>query len=96
VGQYLASSDVRKRFAEPLAELASEFEKLCRRWERTRKARKIARPDLLLNDSLPQAAIGTLRKLLREASGKLDDAIAGVYRYRRTETRGGRRTGAAK
>jgi len=88
MGQYLTSEDVRERFAGPLLELAADCKRLCDRWEETQKSRAIARPDLLLNDVTPTAALGTLRKFIREASGKLDDAVAGVYRYRNTRTQG--------
>ncbi|MGD0896989.1 MAG: hypothetical protein ABR915_04075 [Thermoguttaceae bacterium] len=87
MGHYLAANDVRERFAEPLSGLATGFADLCKRWERARRSGQIARSDLLLNDVLPQAALGQLRKLLREASGKLEDAIAGVYRYRKVEAK---------
>lgn len=85
MGQYLTSKDVRERFVAPLLELANDCKRLCERWEEAQKSRAIARPDLLLNDVTPTAALGTLRKLVREASGKLDDAVAGVYRYRTTQ-----------
>ena len=85
MGQYLTSGDVRKRFAGPLLKLASDFSELCERWEEAYKSGDIVRPDLLLNEVTPEAAIATLRKFLRETSGKLDDAIGGVYRYRDTE-----------
>jgi len=88
MGQYLTSGDVRERFAEPLFELAADCKRLCDRWEEAQKGREIARPDLLLNDVTPAAAMGTLRKFVREASGKLDDAVAGVYRYRTTRAQG--------
>jgi hypothetical protein len=78
----LTTSDVRKRFVEPLAELSGDFAALCEQWENAYETGQIARPDLLLNDVLPEAAIARLRKLFRETSGKLEDAIAGVYRYR--------------
>ena len=87
MGRYLTPDDVRERFAQPLSTLAAEFTELCKRWEKAYKAGEIARPDLLLNEVLPAAGIGRLRKLLREASGKVDDAIAGVYRYRKTSAR---------
>jgi hypothetical protein len=87
VGHYLTANDVRERFAEPLAALAVEFGELCKRWEKAGQSGGIARADLLLNDVLPQVALGRLRKLLREASGKLDDALAGVYRYRKVEAK---------
>ena len=84
MGQYLTSEDLRERFAGPLLELAADCKRLCDRWDEAQKGRDIARPDLLLNDVTPTAALGSLRKFIREASGKLDDAIAGVYRYRNT------------
>jgi hypothetical protein len=93
VGHYLTANDVRERFAEPLSELATGFAELCKRWEKARQAGQIARGDLLLNDVLPLSALGQLRKLLREASGKLEDAMAGVYRYRKVEAK---RSGRAK
>ena len=71
----------------PLAELSGDFAALCKQWERAYAAGRIARPDLLLNDVLPEAAIARLRKLLRETSGKLEDAMAGVYRYRKVEAK---------
>jgi hypothetical protein len=87
VGHYLTANDVRERFAEPLSELATGFAELGKRWEKARQSGQIARGDLLLNDVLPLSALGRLRKLLREASGKLEDAMAGVYRYRKVEAK---------
>jgi hypothetical protein len=87
VGHYLKANEVRERFAEPLSGLATGFAELCKRWEKARQSGQVARGDLLLNDVLPLAALGRLRKLLREASGKLEDAIAGVYRYRKVEAK---------
>jgi hypothetical protein len=52
------------------------------------------RADLLLNDVLPEAALARLQKFFRETSGKLSDAVAGIYRYRKidaTPSRRGRR-----
>lgn len=86
MGQYLTSDEVRRRFTDPLSKLAADFAQLCKRWDKAHKAGEISRPDLLLNDVLPEMGLGRLRKLLREASGKLDDAAAGVYRYRKTES----------
>ena len=87
MGRYLTSDDVHERFAVPLANLAAEFDALCKKWEEMQRSGAISRPDLLLNHVTPEAAIGTLRKFLREASGKLEDAVAGVYRYRKTQVR---------
>jgi hypothetical protein len=87
VGQYLDHAEVRKRFAKPLSELSSDFDRLCKRWKKAFDSDQIVRDDLLLNDVSAAAALNTLRKFLREASGKLDDAIAGVYRYRDVERR---------
>jgi hypothetical protein len=78
---------VRKRFVEPLGALCDDFARICTRWDKAYRAGEIARPDLLLNDVLPEAAIARLRKLLRETSGKLEDAAAGVYRYRKVEAK---------
>lgn len=87
MGQYLTSEAMRTQFAVPLRELARDFEHLCNRWKMADESGEIARPDILLNQASSEAAIHTLRKFLRETSGKLDDAIAGVYRYRDTERR---------
>lgn len=86
MGQHMTARELQTRFAEPLQELAANCKQLCERWEKAQKNGDIARPDLLLNDVTPTAAMGTLRKFVREASGKLDDAIAGVYRYRNVAT----------
>ena len=94
MGQYLTPEEVRKRFAGPLLGLASDFGSLCDRWEEAHDSQRISRRELLLNDVTPELALGTLRKLLREASGKLEDAIAGVYRYRDLEKR--QKTGKKK
>ncbi len=75
MGHYLTAGDVRKRFVEPLAQLSGDFAKLCQQWEDAEAKGQIARPDLLLNDVLPEAALARLRKLLRETSGKLEDAL---------------------
>jgi hypothetical protein len=75
----------------PLAELSGDFAVLCKQWQQAYAAGRIARPDLLLNDVLPDAALARLRKLFRETSGKLEDATAGVYRYRKVEARRTRR-----
>ncbi len=91
MGHYLTAGDVRKRFVEPLAQLSGDFAKLCQQWEDAEAKGQIARPDLLLNDVLPEAALARLRKLLRETSGKLEDALAGVYRYRNVEAKQSRR-----
>jgi len=87
MGQYLTHADLRERFAVPLQELATGFAELCEAWQRAYESREIVRPDLLLNDATPETAMSTLRRFLREASGKLQDAIAGVYRYRDAELR---------
>ena len=87
VGQYLNHKDVRERFAKPISDLSSDFDRLCRKWKKALDSDQIVRNDLLLNDVSATAALGTLRKFLREAAGKLDDAIAGVYRYRDAERR---------
>jgi hypothetical protein len=91
MGQYLTAEEVRERFAGPLLELAAECKRLCDRWDEAEQGELIARPDLLLNNVTSQAALGTLRKFFREASGKLDDAIAGVYRYRKSKAAGSKR-----
>ena len=57
MGHYLTADDVRERFVRPLAELSGDFAKLCKRWENAYETGRIARPDLLLNDVLPEAAI---------------------------------------
>ena len=87
MGHYLTAADVRKRFVVPLAQLSGDFTELCRNWEDAVETKRIARRDLLLNDVLPEAAIARLRNFLRETSGKLEDAVAGVYRYRHMEAR---------
>ncbi len=94
MGHYRTAAEVRKRFVAPLAELSADFAALCRRWEEADEAAQIARPDLLLNDVLPEAALARLQKFFRETSGKLSDAVAGIYRYRKidaTPSRRGRR-----
>ena len=85
MGHYLTADDLRERFVRPLAKLSGDFAKLCKRWDSAYESGRIARPDLLLNDVLPEAAMLRLGKLLRESACKLEDAVAGVYRYRRVE-----------
>jgi hypothetical protein len=87
MGQYLTAKQLRRDFSEPLFELAADFRLLCQRWDGAIRAGDVARPDLLLNDSTAAAGLASLRKLHEEASAKLDDAIAGVYRYRDSEHR---------
>ena len=94
MGHYLTSDEIRTRFVVPLAELSGDFAALCKQWEKAYAAGQIARPDLLLNDVLPEAAIARLRKLFRETAGKLEDAVAGVYRYRNVEAKRTRRQAA--
>jgi len=79
VGHYLTPDDVRERFVRPLEDLSGEFAKTLQALESAYESGRIARPDLLLNDVLPAAALSRLRKLLRESSCKLEDAVAGVY-----------------
>ena len=78
---------MRKCFVQPLAQLTSDYTEFCKRWEKANETGTLPRPDLLLNDVLPEAGIGRLRKLLREAAGKLEDALGGVYRYRNIESK---------
>jgi hypothetical protein len=85
VGQYLNPDDVRASFVEPLKNLWQDFHKACERWEQASRAGSIAREDLFLNDATAALSLGTLRKFQREINGKLEDAIAGVYRYREAE-----------
>ncbi len=91
MGHYLTAGDVRKRFVKPLAELSDQFGELCQQWKEAVRTGQIARRDLLLNDVLPEAAIVRLHKLRREISGKLEDAVAGVYRFRDVEAQRSRR-----
>ena len=91
MGHYLTSDEMRTRFVVPLAELSGDFAAVSKQWEKAYAAGQIARPDLLLNDVLPEAAIARLRKLYRETAGKLEDAVAGVYRYRNVEAKRTRR-----
>ena len=60
MGHYLTSDEIRTRFVVPLAELSGDFAALCKQWEKAYAAGQIARPDLLLNDVLPEAAIARL------------------------------------
>ena len=85
MGKYLTFDDLREQFAKPLARLAVDLDDLCDRWEEASKAKKITRQDLLLNEVTAESALGSLRRFHREASGKLEDAVAGVYRYRDVE-----------
>ncbi len=94
MGEYLTADDVEKRFAKPLLQLAEDFGSLCKRWNDACASGKIAKPDLLLNEQMPESGLKLLRKLYREADNKLDDAIEGVYRYRKNE--GKQATGSQK
>jgi hypothetical protein len=85
VGHYLTPGDVRARFVEPLNDIAKDFQKTYDRWMQASRNDAIAREDLYLNDVTAEMSLAALRKLQREIAGKLDDAIAGIYRYRETE-----------
>lgn len=85
MGHFLTANDVRTRFAEPLTELAQAFRETCEQWEQAYQAGSIAREDLFLNEATAELGLGTLRKLQRETAGKLEDATAGIYRYRPRE-----------
>ena len=85
MGQYRISDDVRSSFAEPLSELALAFQETCDQWQRAYRAGHITQEELYLNTSTATRGLGALRKLHREISGKLEDAIAGVYQYPRRE-----------
>lgn len=85
VGHFLTANDVRTRFAELLIELAQAFRETCEQWERAHQTGFIVREDLFLNEATAELGLGTLRKLQRETAGKLEDAIAGIYRYRLRE-----------
>lgn len=94
MGEYLSADEVEERFAKPLQQLAKEFRSLCERWNDAYASGKIAKPDLLLNDQMPENGLKLLRKLYRETEHKLDDAVEGVYRYRKNESRSA--TGSSK
>ena len=96
MGQYLTALQFRQDFCEPLFELAADFSQLCQRWDGAVRAGDIARPDLLLNGSTAADGLASLRKLHEEASAKLGDAIAGVYRYRDSERRRKKNGGSKK
>jgi len=87
MGQYLTSQRVRARYAKPLSALAKDFTRLCDRWSKAYESGRIARADLLLNDTMPAKAVAVLQRLHAEAAAKLDAAVAGVYRYRDSERR---------
>lgn len=87
MGQYLTSERVRARYAKPLTVLSKDFVRLCDRWKKAHDSGRLPRPDLLLNDTMPGKALALLRRLHDEAAAKLDEAMAGVYRYRDTERR---------
>lgn len=88
MGHYLIPDDVRSQFVKPLIALTRDFQKTCDQWEQALRSGDLLREDLFLNEGTAKLSLGTLRKLQREIAGKLEDAIAGVYRYREAE-RGG-------
>lgn len=71
----------------PLMQLAGDFAEVCKRWDRLHQSGELPRDDLVINDVMPETSLGRLRKLHREIEGKLEDAVAGVYRYRDAERR---------
>lgn len=85
MGKFRKNKEVRKTVLEPLAEVLAELEEICSSWEEARKHRKIKRPDLYVNEGMAIKAIAILQKYNRELSGKLEDAMAGIYRYRDNE-----------
>ncbi|MBN1910187.1 MAG: hypothetical protein JW818_10640 [Pirellulales bacterium] len=87
MGHYLTSENVRSQFAKPISSLAKDLIRLCDRWNRACAAGNLSRPDLLLNDVMPEKALDVLRRFEEEASIKLEDAVAGIYRYRDSERR---------
>jgi hypothetical protein len=87
MGRSLTPGEFRARFVKPLSELANSFKKLCDDWERAHSSGSLRRADLLLNNATSEAGIVALRKLYRETTSKLEDAVAGSYRYRDAERR---------
>ncbi|MBR0238369.1 MAG: hypothetical protein IJQ39_09790 [Thermoguttaceae bacterium] len=85
MGKFRTSQDVHKMVLTPLAELTAQLSKLCDTWEEAYEQNRIARPDILINETMALTALATLNKYVRDLAGKLEDAQAGVYRYRDLE-----------
>ena len=82
MGKFRTSNEVRKMVLTPLTELTAQLSKLCDSWDEAFEQNEIARPDILINETMALTALATLNKYVRDLSGKLEDARAGVYRYR--------------
>lgn len=82
MGKFRTSKDVHKLVLTPLTELTAQLSKLCDSWDEAYEQNEIARPDILINETMALTALATLNKYVRDLSGKLEDARAGVYRYR--------------
>lgn len=85
MGTFRTAKEVRQTVLEPLTELVAELEQICSDWTDAKKRRKLVRPDLYVNETSALKAIATLQKYARELSGKVEDAKAGIYRYRDNE-----------
>ena len=86
MGIFRTSKEVRDTVLNPLSELVAELEQLCSDWDSAKKRKQIKRPDLYVNETMALKAIATLQKYVRELNGKLEDAEAGIYRYRDDES----------
>ncbi|MBR5161509.1 MAG: hypothetical protein IKW80_07750 [Thermoguttaceae bacterium] len=82
MGKFRTSKDVHRLVLTPLAELTAQLSKLCDSWDEAFEQNEIARPDILINETMALTALATLNKYVRDLAGKLEDARAGVYRYR--------------
>ena len=87
MGEFLTPDDIHARLAQPVAALAENLTRLCRRWAEAYQAGQISRPELLVNNVMPEKALGTLCRFHDEVCAKLESAIAGSYRYRDAERR---------
>lgn len=82
MGRFRTSKEVRRLILTPLTEMAANVSTLCDSWDESVESGKLVRPDLLINESMALSALATLRKYVRDLSGKLQTAEEGVYRYR--------------
>ena len=81
------------QLADELLEMGTTLRKACQKWTSGVTAGTIERPVLFINDLTALAAVrGSVRKVVREVDGKVDDAIAGTYDWRSDVGNGGSKT----
>lgn len=76
---------IREDFISPLTRLVGEFAQALDEMERMRRDGVLKKDYLPLNATMPKRALGTLRKLRREITDKLEGVRDGVRVFREDE-----------